>query len=371
MIERLPEGSTIGIVGGGQLGLLLAMAARSLGYRTHVLCQDPAAPATREATRFTVAPWDDARAVRAFSATVDVVTIETEDVPVAALETMATVAPVAPAPAIVRLTQDRARQRAYLACLGIPTPRSYSVYGEESAAAAAAAIRGPAVLKTSRQGYDGKGQVWIASGQGLWNAWEQLGRAACVIEERVPFVREFSLIVARNATGHTCTYDPIENHHQDGILRRSTVPADIPSEAAAAATHHALRFAEASGLVGIACFEWYLLANGAIQVNEVAARPHNSGHLTIEAAKTSQFEQLVRAITGNPLGPARFHCAATMHNLIGAVDEHAIEAIVRQHPGVPAVYLYGKEPRPGRKLGHVTFVETGTPQPSRVTSPMR
>lgn len=371
MIERLSAGSTIGIVGGGQLGMLLASAARSLGYRTHVLCRDATAPAAREATRFTVAPWDDARAITAFSAATDVVTIETEDVPVSALELMATISPVAPAPAIVRLTQDRARQRAYLACLGIPTPRSYAVYDEESATVAADAVRGPAVLKTSRQGYDGRGQVWIESGQGLWKAWQQLGRVICVVEERVPFVREFSVIVARNAAGHTCTYDPIENHHEAGILRRSTVPADVPPAAAAAAAHHALRFAEASGLVGIACFEWYLLADGSIRVNEVAVRPHNSGHLTIEAAATSQFEQIVRAITGNPLGPTQFHSRATMHNLIGAINQRDLDTLIASSRDSTAIYLYGKEPRPGRKLGHITFVDAGAPHPSRVTNPMR
>lgn len=371
MIERLPCGSTIGIVGGGQLGMLLATAARSLGYRTHVFCQDPAATAAREANRLTVASWDDDRAITAFSAATDVVTIETEDVPVAALERMATITRVAPAPTIVRLTQDRGRQRAYLACLGIPTPRSYAVYDEASATAAADAIHGPAVLKTSRQGYDGKGQVWIESGQGLWTAWEQLGRLICVVEERVPFVREFSVIVARNAAGHTCTYDPIENHHETGILRLSTVPAAVPPAAAAAAAHHALRFAEASGLVGIACFEWYLLADGSIRVNEVATRPHNSGHLTIEAAATSQFEQLVRAITGNPLGPANFHSRATMHNLIGAVDQRDLDTLIATSQGSPSIYLYGKEPRPGRKLGHVTLVQAETHPPSRAAQAMR
>ncbi len=371
MNHPLGAGGTIGIAGGGQLGMLLARAAHALGYHTHVLCQDPGAPAARTATRLTVAPWDDTRAIRAFAAATDVVTIETEDVPVAALETIATVSPVAPAPTIVRLTQDRARQRAYLACLGIPTPRSYTVYGEESAAAAAAAIRGRSVVKTSRQGYDGRGQVWIESGEELWRAWEQLGRTTCVVEEHVPFVREFSLIVARNAAGHTRIYDPIENQHEAGILRRSVVPAAIPPGAGAAAARHAIRFAEASGLVGIACFEWYLLADGSIRVNEVAARPHNSGHVTIEAAATSQFEQLVRAITGNPLGPTDFRYPATMHNLIGAIDQGEIEALIAASGGSATIHLYGKEPRPGRKLGHVTIVQDGVQQASRVAEAMR
>lgn len=362
-MTALPPGSPIGIIGGGQLGLMLAEAARELGYRTVVLNDAADCPAAAAADEVVAGSFDDPGAVERFAAMIAVATVETETLPAALLEAVAARVELRPAAAIVLTTQDRAKQRAFTAGLGIAVPPHRIVTSAAEAEAAGRELALPAVVKRATGGYDGRGQAWAATPRGLADAWEALGGGTCVIEERVNFAAEFSVIVCRDAEGRLAFFDPIRNVHREGILRVSSAPAGIPAASAAQARAFAQRFAEGAGLVGIACLECYLLPGGEVLVNEVAARPHNSGHLTIEACATSQFAQLIRIAAGLPPGATDLRGPATMLNLIGDIDEAALAALAAAHPGRVFVHRYGKAARPGRKLGHVTVLGSNAVEP--------
>ncbi len=357
----LPRHATIGIMGGGQLGRMLAMAAAARGYRSHIFTPDQHSPASQVAWQTTVAAYDDETALRTFAESVAVVTFEFENVPPAALELLASHTAVHPDPAILKTTRHRLREKEMIQAQDIVTAPFAAVRTLEELHAALAAIGTPAVLKTCELGYDGKGQVKIEAselpspderGNELARLWHSLNTSDTILEGWVDFEREISVIVARNAQGQTRCYEPSHNIHRAHILHRTLVPAGISAEIAHNAQTIAGTLVEALNLVGILAVEMFLKADGTLLVNELAPRPHNSGHWTIEAAATSQFEQQIRAICGHALGDTRTLCPAEMINLIG--EDIALYAGYASDPAAH-VHLYGKaEARPGRKMGHVT-----------------
>ena len=351
--EPLPPGATIGILGGGQLGRMSAMAAARLGYRCHVFAPDSDSPGMQIAAATTVAPYEDEAALRRFAAAVDVVTFEFENVPAATLEALAPLAPCRPGVGVLRVCQDRLAEKEFLGRAGVPVAPWRAVRSLDELRTALAAIGLPAVLKTTRMGYDGRGQAVLREAGEAEAAYARLEPKPLVLEAFVPFAAEVSAIVARAADGTEAVFDAVENRHRDHILDASLAPARVPDAVAAAARGHAARVAEALGLVGVLALEMFLLPDGALLGNEIAPRPHNSGHWTIDACLASQFEQHVRAVAGLPLAdPARHH-DALMRNLVGPEGLAAWPGIVRR--GRSAAHLYGKaEARPGRKLGHAT-----------------
>jgi len=348
----LPPGSTIGILGGGQLGRMTAIAAAQLGYRTHVFATEADAPAVQVSAAATIASFGDPAAVARFAAAIDVATCEFENVPAAALRRVAAKRPVLPRPDVLEIVQDRLREKTFLRSVGAATTEFRAVDDPDSLAAAARELGRPAVLKTVRFGYDGKGQVLLTADMGTEEAWRWMGATQGILEGFVDFRCEASVIVARGADGAAAVYPPVENRHVNHILHTTVAPATLPPETADEAVAIARHIAEQLDLVGVLAVEMFVTQSGAILVNELAARPHNSGHWTIDACRTSQFEQLVRAICGLPLGSAERHSDAVMTNLIGrdvanwraALDDPAAK-----------LHLYGKtKVRPGRKMGHVT-----------------
>ena len=346
-------GATIGIIGGGQLGRMLAMAAARLGYRCLVLAPDAEPPAAQVAAGHVRAAYDDVDALRRFADAVDVATYEFENIPVAPLAALGD--KLHPGIASLEIAQDRAVEKRFIERCGARVTPWRTVDSEADLDAAVAELGLPLVLKTRRFGYDGKGQLWLRSPDDIAGARDSIGGHAAVAEAAVDYSAEFSVIVARGAAGEVALWDPPLNLHDDGILRRSSVPAPDPVLALApeaVAQAHAL--AEALGHVGVLTVEYFATAGGPI-VNELAPRVHNSGHWTIEGATTSQFEQHIRAICGLPLGATGLTArAVVMENLIGPEVE-GWRAIVAE-PGAH-LHLYGKgEARPGRKMGHVTRV---------------
>ena len=350
----LRPGGTIGILGGGQLGRMTALAAARLGYRCHVFAPEPDSPGMQVAAAATVAPYEDEQALAAFAAAVDVVTFEFENVPAATLEALAPLAPCRPGVAALRICQDRLAEKAFLEReAGVPVAPWRAVHTESELAEAIAAIGLPAVLKTTRLGYDGRGQAVLRTPEDAGAAWARLAPKPLILEGFVPFAAELSAIAVRGADGATAVFDAVENRHAHHILDLSFAPARVPDAVAAAARRHAIRVACALDLVGVVALEMFLLPDGTLLGNEIAPRPHNSGHWTIDACLSGQFEQHVRAVVGLPLGnPARHH-DAVMRNLVGPEGMARWDALVAM-PGV-APHLYGKaEARPGRKLGHAT-----------------
>ncbi|OWK27797.1 5-(carboxyamino)imidazole ribonucleotide synthase [Sphingomonas mucosissima] len=353
-MTALPPGSTIGILGGGQLGRMIASAAAQLGYRTHVLAPDRESVAAQTASSLTRADYHNRVVLADFAAQCDVVTYEFENIAAEPVEWLAERVPVHPSPVSLRVAQDRLAEKAFVADLG-GTPARWAAVGTRAALdAAIEQIGTPAVLKTTRMGYDGKGQARLGTPADADEAWAAVGGAA-VLEAFVTFSHEFSIVLVRGADGTMVSYPPPWNEHADGILARSTVPAPPPIAAhwteAAALTG---RIADALNHVGVLTCEFFATAEGPV-FNEMAPRVHNSGHWTIEGSVTSQFENHVRAICGLPLGDTGLTGAGvTMENLIG--DE------VDRWPDLLAeagahVHLYGKrEVRAGRKMGHVTRV---------------
>lgn len=348
----LPPGSTIGILGGGQLGRMTAMAAARLGYRTHVFVNESDAPAVQVAAAATIAPFGDAAAVARFASAIDVATCEFENVPAAALRRVAAKRPVLPRPENIEIAQDRSREKNFLRSIGVATADFREVADAEALAVAARALGLPAVLKTVRLGYDGKGQVLMAADTSPAEAWRRMGATLGILESFVDFRCEISVIIARTADGALAAYPPVENRHVNHILDTTIAPARLPAETVAEASAIARHIAERLDLVGVLAVEMFVTKSGAILVNELAPRPHNSGHWTIDACMTSQFEQLVRAICGLPLGSTEAHSDAVMTNLIGRDVAKWREAL--DDPRAK-LHLYGKSTvRPGRKMGHVT-----------------
>lgn len=348
----IPPGSTIGILGGGQLGRMTAMAAARLGYATVVLAPEADAPAADAARRHIRAAYDEPDAVADFLAAVDVVTLEWENVPVDAVRRIAAVRPVRPAAAVLEITQDRLAEKQFVQDLGITTAPFAAVDDLANLRTARAQLGDHGILKTRRMGYDGKGQVRLGPGADLAAALATLHQVPAILEGFVRFEREISVITARRPGGEMRSYPPVENRHQGQILIETLAPAVLPAAVAAAAVGIAERIAEALALEGLLAVEMFLEPSGRLSVNELAPRPHNSGHWSIDAAAVSQFEQLVRAICDLPLGDPTPLAPASMRNLLGdAVDEWPE---ILAEPGA-RLHLYGKrEARPGRKMGHVT-----------------
>jgi 5-(carboxyamino)imidazole ribonucleotide synthase len=353
---KLAPGAVIGILGGGQLGRMTALAAARLGYRAHVFAPEPDGPAAQVTNRATIAPYDDPAALARFADAVDVVTIEFENLPLEPLLELARARPMRPAPEVLAICQDRAKEKAFLDDIGVPVTTYRVVRDARELARALREDGGRAVLKTTRLGYDGKGQLSLEPDADAEAAWARLGADVAILEARVDFEREISVITARGADGAQATYPPVENQHERHILARTIAPAAIAPELAAAAQALAARIAAALDVVGLLAVEMFVTRDGRLLVNELAPRPHNSGHWTIDACAVSQFEQLVRAVCGLPLGPPEPFAVAVMDNLLGA----AIEAWPQLVAETGArVHLYGKrEIRPGRKLGHVTRLRT-------------
>lgn len=351
----IPPGSTLGILGSGQLGRMLAVAAAQLGYRCHIYAPE-SGPACDVAAAFTQGAYDDAAALAAFAKGCAAVTYEFENIDPAAIDAVAAHAPVAPGRTSLETAAHRAKEKALAqACGGRPAPwRLVTSLAELEAAIGE--VGAPAILKTATEGYDGKGQVRLASPSDAASAWEAVGGRECVLEGMVAFAHEFSILLVRGADGASLAYPPPHNEHRDGILARSSVPApDAIAAQADAAIMLATRLANELGHVGLLTCEFFATADGPV-FNEMAPRVHNSGHWTIEGAVTSQFENHVRAVLGLPLGStALTGTAVEMANLIG--DEADAWAALLAESGAH-LHLYGKrEARPGRKMGHVTRVQ--------------
>ena len=350
----LPAGSTIGIIGGGQLGRMLAMAAARLGYRTVVLEPQPDCPAAQVANRQITAAYDDTAALAELAAVSAVVTYEFENVPVMAASALAVTVPVYPPARALEVAQDRVAEKKFLNGIGIPTADFCPVDNDDDLTAALKKFDGSGILKTRRMGYDGKGQRVFRNMEtgGFAGTCESMGNVPLILESFVGFEREISVIAARGMNGSLAAYDPAENVHRDGILHSSTLPARIGSETAAAAQAAAAKILAALDYVGVIGIEFFVLADGALLANEIAPRVHNSGHWTEAACIVSQFEQHIRAVAGLPLGNPGRHLDCVMENLIG--DDVLHVPTLLAEPDL-MLHLYGKaEARPGRKMGHFT-----------------
>ena len=376
--EAALRARTVGVLGGGQLGRMFVHAAQRMGWRVLVLDPDEAGPAAQAADRVLRAAYDDASALAEMARCCGAVTTEFENVPAASLQALSAQVAVAPGPQALRICQHRAREKAHFAAGGVPCAAHAVIEREADLAAVADALL-PGVLKTSQLGYDGKGQCRVDDRAALGRAWrETLGARPCVLEALVPIRCELSVIVARGADG-TMVHLPVQqNLHRDGILAVTQVPApDIDAATAAQLAVLAERLAESMAYVGVLCIEFFVLDDGRVLANEMAPRPHNSGHASIDACDVSQFELQLRAMLGLPLAPPRQHSAAVMLNLLGDLwfDGRAPAGPPREPAwepllALPGVHLhrYGKaEPRLGRKMGHLT-VTAATPAAARATA---
>lgn len=358
-MHSVKPGGTLGILGGGQLGRMIALSAAEFGLKVHVYAPDPDSPAFGVAAETTVAPYDDATALAAFAASVDVVTYEFENIPHETAAILAGHAPLRPSPQALLTTQDRLVEKRFVNALGIPTAPFRPVDSGATLAEALETIGRPAVLKTRRFGYDGKGQRMIRAGSDPEALISEFAGVPCILEGFVHFEREISVVAARGVDGRFAAFDPCANEHRDHILSCTRVPAPgLDAATAAAAIGITRSIADALDYVGVIAVEMFEIAGpagaGRLVVNEIAPRVHNSGHWTIEGALTSQFDQCVRAVCGWPLGdPSRIAgVVVEMHNLIGAEAENWFQIL--SEPG-SHLHLYGKdEARPGRKMGHVT-----------------
>lgn len=362
MTRQILPGSSIGILGGGQLGRMLALAARSMGYSPHVLCPESRSPAGEIADREVVAAYDDLDAVRRFASGVDALTFEFENIPAEAARAAATFCPVHPSARALEVCQHRLREKSWLAAQGLPTAEFRSVGSLEELHAAVGALGLPAVLKTSGFGYDGKGQRRVTTWEDAAAAFADLG-GDLILERFVDFSAELSVIAARSASGELVTYGPVENRHERHILDLTLAPAGLPPPLGSRARELARTVLETLDVVGVLCIELFLTRDGDLLVNELAPRPHNSGHFTLEACATSQFEQQLRAVCGLPLGDPTQRSPAAMANLLGDLWWPEPHLATPREPGWPRLlarpgvhlHLYGKrDPRPGRKMGHVT-----------------
>jgi 5-(carboxyamino)imidazole ribonucleotide synthase len=362
MIQPILPGATVGVLGSGQLGRMFAMAARRMGYRVHTFSPEADTPAGQVSDLEVIAPYEDLDAVRRFSRGVQVVTFEFENVPAQTAEAAASHAPVRPAGAVLHTTQHRIREKTFLARAGLPITPFCVVTSSEELARAAASLGCPAILKTADFGYDGKGQVRISRPDEAEAAWESIGRVPAVLEAFVPFEREVSVVAARGVDGRVADYGVIENRHRNRILDVSIAPAHVPASVAQQAREMARAVLEALDVSGVLCVEFFVEAGGRLLINELAPRPHNSGHLTFDASLTSQFEQQLRAVCGLPLGATDLLRPAAMANLLGDLWSEG-EPDWRAACARPnlKLHLYGKlAARPGRKMGHLTALDYDT-----------
>lgn len=356
MTDPLRPGQTIGILGGGQLGRMLAVAAARLGLRTHIY--EPAAnpPAGHVCDRITTAPYEDNAALAAFANSVDVVTYEFENVPTSALDQIEALCPIRPNRRALAISQDRIKEKEFLSGLGLSIAPYAAVGSLADLVAAVASIGAPSILKTTRLGYDGKGQVRLTSTDMAADAFATMNGAPSVLEGFIDFSHEVSVIAARGLDGAVACYDPGENVHRAGILHTTTVPARLSNAQRTDAVILAGRILNALDYVGVMGVELFVTAKGLI-VNEIAPRVHNSGHWTQNGCAVDQFEQHIRAVAGWPLGDGSRFADVTMLNLIGD-DANQVQALARAP--MTAIHLYGKtEARPGRKMGHVNTITRG------------
>ena len=368
--RALPPGATLGVLGGGQLGRMFVHAAQTLGFETIVLDPDSHSPAGVAAHHQLCAPYDDERALAEMAGSCDAVTTEFENVPAPSLASLAQDIPVAPSAAAVAICQDRAAEKAHFERAGVPCA-PHAVIDSVEALAAVADDLLPGILKTATLGYDGKGQIVVDDRTALAAAWDELRRVPCVLEKKLALDVELSVIVARGADG-ACVHLPVQqNLHRGGILALTTVPApDVTPSQSDQAIARASAIAESMDYVGVLCVEFFVLKDGSLVANEMAPRPHNSGHYSIDACDLSQFELQVRTLAGLPLVTPRQHSACEMINLLGDLwfedgrEREPDWAAVLALPGMH-LHLYGKrEARPGRKMGHLT-VTASTPALAR------
>lgn len=358
-MTALQPGATIGIVGGGQLGRMTALAAARLGYRCHVFSPEADGPGAQVAAAVTVADYQDLDALRRFAKQVDVVTYEFENIPLATIRELAEIVPARPGPQALEISQHRLVEKTFARELGIATAEFAAVNSLQDLQAGLLSIGYPAILKTCRFGYDGKGQVRINGPEDVTQAWADVATDEAILESVVAFEREVSVIVARGLDHSCAVYPPVENHHVNHILDTTIAPASLPAATAEAAIDAAVRMAQAIDIEGLLAVELFVTADGAVLLNEIAPRPHNSGHWTQDGAVTDQFEQLVRAICGLPLGDAAVATPTVMQNLIGAAVDDWPRLLAS--PGA-RLHLYGKaESRPGRKMGHVNWLGGAAP----------
>lgn len=356
MTDPILPGSTIGILGSGQLGRMIAIAARRMGYRVHTLSPESDSPTGHVADREIVAAYDDEEAVKRFAADVDVITLEFENISAACVAAASPIAPVRPKGSVLHTTQNRLREKTFLAEHGFPVAPFRHVKSREELAEAAEEIGTPAVLKTAGFGYDGKGQVRISSPDEVDRAWASMAGQEAVLETFIDFELELSVVAARGLTGDFAHYGAVENKHSRHILDVTTAPADVSGAVNVTAVNLTRKVFEALDVVGAACVEYFLDRDENLIINEIAPRVHNSGHFTFDACVTSQFEQQVRAVCGLPLGSIEQPRSAAMANLLGDLWANG-EPDWAAALAVPEVklHLYGKqEARPGRKMGHLT-----------------
>ena len=353
----LPPGACIGILGSGQLGRMLCHAARELGYRTAVFSEEAGSPAGQIADREYVGRFESSEDMGDFADSVQVVTYEFENIPVAALQVcLDHGVPVRPGPDALHTIQSRIREKTHLQRHGVPVSPFVALHADEPPSAAPN-LSFPCLLKTARFGYDGKGQVHVASPDELPRAWQELGGQDAVLESVVDFAHELSVVMARSSSGDEAIYPVVLNHHRNLILDISVAPAPIPAATARRAQDLTREIAGSLDLVGLFCVEYFLLATGELMVNEIAPRTHNSGHWTIEGCETSQFAQQVRAVCGLPLGSVAMRGGSAMANLLGELwPKHGDLPTGHAEWGLDAfLHLYGKgDAKPGRKMGHVT-----------------
>ena len=355
-------GATIGVLGGGQLGRMFAIAARRLGYRVHTLAPEDDTPTGQIADVEINAAYDDLDAVRVFAKGVDVVTFEFENVSAAATAAAEEHAIVRPNGRALFIAQHRIREKSFLADRGLPVTPFAAVRSEDDLREAVVAIGCPAVLKTASFGYDGKGQVPVAKAADAPSAWQAIGRQEAILEAFIDLDREISVIAARGVDGAISYFDPIENAHRHHILDVSVAPAAVPPEISAKAVDVTRAVLEALDYVGVLCVEFFVARDGRLFINELAPRPHNSGHLTFDACRTSQFEQQLRAICGLPLGSPELLQPAAMANLLGDLwNAGELNWPAALAIGEVKLHLYGKATaRPGRKMGHLTAMASGS-----------
>ena len=355
-LPALPPGSVIGIVGGGQRGRLLALAAGRLGFDVAILEPEPDSPAARVAAHVIVGAYDDPAALKALAALAQVVTYEFENVPagaVAQLQAMGVT--VAPGPQALAAAQDRFAEKTFLNANGAPTVAFAAADTSDEAVEAVARIGAPALMKTRREGYDGKGQRWVETAAAAARVFAELGSVPVIVEAPADFARELSVIAARGRDGATAVYPLAENHHENGILRRSLAPARATPALSDQAERIAARVLQGLDYVGVIGIELFELRDGTLLVNEFAPRVHNTGHWTQDGCEVDQFEQHIRAVAGWPLGPTAAIARVEMLNLLG---EEANAWVRLAHEPETRIHLYGKrEAKPGRKMGHINKVK--------------
>ena len=352
--EIFTPGSIIGIMGGGQLGRMTALAAANLGYRCHIYTDEINTPAAQVSEQVTIASYEDIEALTQFAETVDVITYEFENIPLSTANLLSQLKVLRPSPSVLAISQHRAYEKDFAIQNGVRVAPYKAIKGIDDLEPAVKMLGTPCVLKTCRFGYDGKGQIKINSFDEIEPAWNQLCGHDLVLEKFIKFEREISVIVARDVNHHTKVYQPVENRHVNHILDTTIVPANITEKTTNLATTMSLILANSLNLIGLLAVEMFVMEDESVIMNEIAPRPHNSGHWTQDGSQTSQFEQFVRAITGQPLGETRMIRPITMKNLIG----NAIDQVpVFFNDSNAKIHLYGKaEVRPGRKMGHINII---------------